>query len=162
MSPCDLGDDMFRILATLVFASATLAVPGSAQEREWVLDATGTDAFLAFGVPNTNDVGVSFWCKIGHQEVSLFAPLTDANMQPVIHVVAGDKDFDLSGKVNNNDGAITIEALLVPQADILSAFDAAERFSVTLGKHRVTYPLGGADFSGLLKLCAGPPLPADN
>ena len=46
------------MLATLVLGSA----PSLAQERIWTLDQTDAEVYLVFGVPETDDVGVSFWC----------------------------------------------------------------------------------------------------
>jgi hypothetical protein len=150
---------MFRMIALSICLSAT---PALAQERQWLLDTAGEDAFLAFGVPNTTDIGVSFWCKIGKTSVSLFTPVTSAEARPKLVLSVGMKDYRLTTKVSNNDGARTIEAPLKPQKQILDILEASESFSVMLGKHKVTYPLGGADFEGLLKLCHGTSIPANN
>ncbi len=66
---------MFLFVAKLGFLATIFVQPAFAQEREWLLDAVEEDVFLVFGVPDTNDVGVSFWCKIGTGVVSVFAPL---------------------------------------------------------------------------------------
>ena len=53
------------MLLRLVFAVIVmvLATGGpSAQERQWSLDAGDQDAYLIFGVPDSDDVGVSLWC----------------------------------------------------------------------------------------------------
>ena len=46
------------VLATLVLGSGL----SLAQERIWTLDQTDAEVYLVFGVPETDDVGVSFWC----------------------------------------------------------------------------------------------------
>lgn len=153
---------MFRRMIISVFTVATLAAPALAQEREWVLDVAGEDVFLAFGVPNTNDLGVSFWCKIGHDDVSLFSPLPGSESKPSLRIVIGADNFPLEVKLNDNEGSKTVEARLKPQNLILEKLENAERFTVTVGKHKVTYPLAGADFEGLLKLCADNATPTDN
>ncbi len=150
---------MFRAIAILL---CLFSIPAQAQERQWLLDTAGEDAFLAFGVPNTNDVGVSFWCKIGKTDVSLFAPLTGPEVHAKLVLSIGTKDFPLTAKISKNDGAKTLEAPLKPQKQILENLEASESFRVTLGKHKITYPLDGADFEGLLKLCNGKSVPTDD
>ena len=60
---------MFRRLSML-FAIGLLAGAAHAQEREWMLDASDEDAYLIFGVPETDDGGISLWCRIGKGTVS--------------------------------------------------------------------------------------------
>lgn len=151
---------MFRLI--LILSAALLVTPVLAQERQWVLDVAGEDVFLAFGVPSTNDVGVSFWCKIGKKDVSLFSPLMGSEKHPKLKLSAGNLSFPLVAKINDNEGAKTIEALLKPQNKILDALETEERFEVLIGKHKVTYPLGDADFKGLMKLCNGEVQPPEN
>jgi hypothetical protein len=151
---------MFRFV--LIFSAALFATPALAQERQWVLDVAGEDVFLAFGVPSTNDVGVSFWCKIGKKDVSLFSPLVSSEKHPKLKLTAGHVSFSLVAKINDNEGAKTIEALLKPQRKIIDALETEERFEVSIGKHTVTYPLADADFKGMMKLCNGDVQPADN
>ena len=149
----DYVTSMFRF--ALVLLASIFTTPAVAQERQWVLDVAGEDVFLAFGVPNTNDVGISFWCKIGKNDLSLFSPLVNSERHPKLKLAVGKLNFPLEAKVNDNEGAKTIEALLRPQKKIISALEAAERFEVSIGKHKVTYPLVDADFAALMKLCDG-------
>jgi hypothetical protein len=151
---------MFRIV--LILSAALFATPALAQERQWVLDVAGEDVFLAFGVPSTNDVGVSFWCKIGKKDVSLFSPLVNSEKHPKLKLAVGSRNFSLVAKINDNEGAKTIEALLKPQNKILDALETEERFEVSIGKHTVTYPLADADFKGMMKLCNGEVAPTEN
>jgi hypothetical protein len=140
---------MFRWLSVAVLIG--LASPAVAQEREWSLGAAGEDVFMAFGVPETADIGVSFWCKIGGKDVSLFAPLPGlSNGLQRVSLGVGQKIYELHPKIN--DGSI--EAALKPQGDVLAALKAADRFALTIGKHKTTFPLAGADFDGLLAMCA--------
>lgn len=150
---------MFR---SLMLIAVMFATPALAQERQWVLDVAGEDVFLAFGVPNSNDVGVSFWCRIGEKDVSLFSPLVHGERHPKLNLVVGNTRFPLHAKINKNVGATTIEAPLRPQKKIIDALKTAERFEVSLGKHVVTYPLADADFTGLMKLCEGKAVPTEN
>jgi hypothetical protein len=131
-----------------------------AQEREWSLGASGEDVFMAFGVPETADIGVSFWCKIGAQDVSVFAPLppvdgpkTDASK---VTLDVGEKSFALITNVIEDS---SVEGLLKPQNELISALKAADRFTLAIGSHKTTYPLNGADFDGLLAMCANTDAP---
>jgi hypothetical protein len=143
---------MFRwFLVVLVSLSSAAA----AQEREWSLGASGEDVFLAFGVPETADIGVSFWCKIGAQDVSVFAPLPPADGSQTeikkVELDADRKTFSLAANVIENS---SVEGRLNPQDNVLAALKASDRFVLTVGAHKTTYPLEGADFDGLLAMCA--------
>lgn len=128
-----------------------LASPAVAQEREWSLGSSGEDVFLAFGVPETADIGVSFWCKVGGKDMSLFAPLAGPSTNTLKVVLdVGGHAYDLHAKIS--DGSI--EAALKPQGDVLAALKAADRFALSIGKHKTMFPLAGADFDGLLAMCA--------
>ncbi len=151
---------MFRVL--LLTLAVVVSQPARAQERQWLLDAAGEEVFLAFGVPNTDDVGISFWCKSGQQGISLFSPFQGREKRPKLTLLVGAESFPLDAKVNNNEGTKTVEARLRPEVKILNALNDAERFEVDLGKHKAVYPLADADFQGLIKLCATRLLPAEN
>ncbi len=139
------------------------AASSFAQEREWVLDAAEEDVYLLFGVPNTTDVGVSFWCKISTGKISLFAP-APANQSKLRKVTleVGKATFDLNATLSEESRQVSLEAKLLPQDKILAELQTAERFSLTVGKHKSIYPLSGADFSGLLKFCNIKPEGANN
>jgi hypothetical protein len=144
---------MLRALTVLLFA--VYASPAQAQERQWQLNAADEDVYLVFGVPDTNDVGVSFWCKIGKKDVSLFAPIPAApgEKQLDIAIKIGADDFKLAGTVGGDADQTSIEAKLEPRDRILGDLQSNERFTVTIAEHAVTYPLDGADIPGMLKLC---------
>ena len=65
------------ILAALMLGP-TLAM---AQERIWNLDQTDQEAYLVFGVPETDDVGVSFWCTLQSGIVKFYVPETDPDLE---------------------------------------------------------------------------------
>ena len=140
---------MLRCLTVAVLIG--LASPAVAQEREWSLGSSGDDVFLAFGVPETADIGVSFWCKIGGTDVSLFAPLPGPSTDTLkVALDVSGHAYDLHAKIS--DGSI--EAALKPQGDVVAALKTADRFALTIGEHKTTFPLAGADFDGLLAMCA--------
>jgi hypothetical protein len=148
-----------RMLAILVgLLSSVSACFG--QEREWLLDAVDRDVFLIFGVAETNDVGVSFWCRIGTQNISAFtsAPAnfeTPSGPTPV-ELTVGGVAYLLDATPNTGDRQATLEAPLVPQEKIIESLKAADMFRLRIGNHTSTYPLAGADFDGLIRLCAKP------
>ncbi len=152
---------MHKITAVLGVALAIgLATSGTqAQEREWLLDAANEDAFLVFGVPETDDVGVSFWCKIGSGKVKVFFPEGSADLQPDstadFTVTIGGRPHTLKGSTSANamTGATSIETELPVNDPMLVELERADRFSARIGAHETTFPLVEAGLDGLLKLC---------
>jgi hypothetical protein len=137
-----------------MISSASLA-----QEREWQLDATDQDAFLVFGVPQSDDVGVSFWCKLGSKKLKVMAPVVNGHVKnsasiPVVMTIGG-KDFALNGRtaIGAKGSEDSVEAETQASGPLIEALQSSDRFSVKVGKHEATYPLLDADLSGLLKLC---------
>lgn len=146
----------------LVLALSLLAGAAHAQEREWTLDASEEDAYLIFGVPESDDVGVSLWCPIGKGVVSLFLPIPTeqapkgkGKAMPVT-VTAGAVTEKLRGKVDYNpESAISsIEAEIAADHPLVAAMRTADRFSVKAGEQDIVFPLFGSDLEGLLALCA--------
>jgi hypothetical protein len=130
-----------------------------AQEREWQLDATDQDAFLVFGVPQSDDVGVSFWCRLGSKKLKLMAPIVGTRLKqgasiPVV-VQIGGKDFAMIGRsaIGAKGTQDTVEAETPAEGPLVDALKTSDRFGVKVGAHQATYPLLNADLEGLLKLC---------
>lgn len=142
------------LLCSLVAPHAALA-----QEREWILDAADEDAFLVFGVPETDDVGVSFWCKIGSGKVKLFFPEGSASLTPntesQFSLTISGKDHTFKGTTSANDmtGATSIETELPVDDPVFALLQSADRFAAHVGDHSTTYPLADAGFDNLLRLC---------
>ncbi|MCA0434278.1 MAG: hypothetical protein LCH46_13560 [Proteobacteria bacterium] len=136
-----------------------LGLPAQAQEREWILDVADEDAYLAFGVPETDDVGMSFWCKIGSGKLRLFLPDGSPDLAPgttaEFNVRVAEKDFALKGQTMANDmsGHTSVEAELGTGDALVKELMAADRFMVTVQKHVMTFPLADANLQDLLKLC---------
>ena len=86
------------ILCVAVIMSATAAL---AQEREWSWGTSETEAYLVFGVPKSEDVGISLWCTQDSGEVRVF--VADANVKlaadidTTIEFAVGDKKFNDPG-----------------------------------------------------------------
>src|SRR6185503_14762561 len=97
------------VLVSILGAMTLTFVPSlaSAQEREWSFDTGEEDAYLVFGVPQTEDVGVSFWCTIGAAEIKVFLPeaaesLTADKTATIDFEVEG-KHYPASGEISANE-----------------------------------------------------------
>ena len=145
-----------RTLTLLLFTGAATAF---AQERQWSLDSTEEDAYLIFGVPESDDVGISFWCTMGSGEIRLYLPETDAALkseQTLDYTMeAGTEKFALSGRTRANEeaGSTSIETTLPGNAPLFAALQKADRFTVRAGTSVTIYPLTDADLEGLLRVC---------
>ena len=148
---------LFTILAVTLLAAATGGA--RAQEREWSLDAADEDAFLVFGVPETDDVGVSLWCKIGSGKVKFFFPEGSADLEPdtsaQFTLTINDKAHVLTGSTSANEmsGATSIETEMPVTDPLLAEITKASRFTAVIGTHTITFPLMDAGFENLLRLC---------
>ena len=147
---------------TLSIIFAGLATASSAQERQWNFDQTDSDAYLVFGVPETDDVGLSLWCTKLSGKVSLFAPETDPRLKPsrnakVTLDVNGTR-FRYKGKTSANKNAETtsIEITLNPDDKLFSAMTNGDHIAVTAGNSRHVYPLVEVDFGTFIQLCRKP------
>jgi hypothetical protein len=145
------------LLAYIVVA--LLAGPAAAQEREWTLDASEQDAYLIFGVPESDDVGISLWCQIGSAKVNVFVPemgepAGDKKNVPVT-ITAGEETAQFDGKVevNAEAGVQSVEATMAADHPLLSAMEKADRFKVTMHGAETVFPLYNSDLPGLLELC---------
>jgi hypothetical protein len=150
------------VLASALALSCLNTSLALAQEREWNIDQTDSDVYLVFGVPETDDVGVSFWCKLQSNIIHFYAPETDVKLKigsrvPFILDVP-PKSFRLRGKtsVNEEAGSISLEAEMKSTDAVFAAFEKADYFSVRIGKDKQTYPLQEANFQGFLSACKTP------
>lgn len=134
----------------------------TAQERVWNLDQTDQEAYLVFGVPETDDVGISFWCTLQSDIVKFYVPDTDPTLKIADDVAfelsISDKAYPLKGKtsVNEESGSTSIEAELKTTDSIFAALESTSHFSVQAGSSNHIFPLDEADFSGLLEVCKKP------
>lgn len=148
------------ILALGIMAGAA-AGAAHAQEREWSLDAGDEEAYLIFGVADTDDVGVSLWCPIGKGVVHLYLPVPTSQIKKSydkaapLAVTAGKETATFRGKVDINREAdvSSLEAEIAFDNPLISALRAADRFTVTSDALEVIFPLYDADVEGLLEFC---------
>ena len=147
----------------LLFCVSLIAMAGqaSAQERQWTLDSSDKQVFLVFGVPDTADVGVSFWCDIGTPKVSLFVPLPHSQVRPGerrdISAHVDGKLFSFKGRAEKDaaTGLINVEAPFQQNDAFLKAVAAGEILDFDIDHQHVAYPLADADFAGFKSACAG-------
>lgn len=151
---------MLRLSSLLLLAGA-LAGAAHAQEREWSLDGSDSEAYLIFGVPDSDDVGVSLWCPMGKDLVHLYLPLPTsdvpkgADKSMPVTVSAGELTVTLRGKADLNPEAevSSVEAELAANNPLVGAMKTADRFSVKAGSVDVVFPLYDAAVEDLVDLC---------
>lgn len=147
---------IFVIFALLATASTSLA-----QEREWTLNASDKEAFLVFGVPDTDDVGLSFWCEIGTNKFSVFvnniAGRLKEGQSTNMSIEIDNQKFSVKAKaaVDKLGLSKSLEGQIPSNSPILKAAENGSNLKTTILNHTNTYPLIDADFTGLLRSCAG-------
>jgi hypothetical protein len=145
------------VLALCLLAVLTNAA--MAQERQWSLDASDQDAYLVFGVPDTEDVGLSLWCPIRQGAVNLFVPeqieTLGKQKSAAMEVTAGTVTERFKGtvEVNEEAGLASVEAKLDVSDKLFDAMSKADRLTVKVGNSETVFPLYDADIPGLLDLC---------
>ncbi len=150
-------------MRALVFSTFFFLTMNSAfaQERQWTLDASDREAFLVFGVPDTDDVGFSFWCEIGKPKISIFAPVPHAvlgsNKIIPIDLKIDDERFHIKAKTSQSSTstASSVEAPVAPDGTVMKAVSKSQTISVQVFGHTASYPLIDADIAGLLRVCSG-------
>ena len=149
-----------RMRVLIILTTLGLGSPMSvAQERIWNLDQTDQEAYLVFGVPETDDVGVSFWCTLGSGVVKIYIPEGDPSLKPGVSVdiklEIASKTYPLKGKTSVNEEAATIsfETELKTTDPIFSALREANHFAVKVGASNHVFPLSEADVPGLIEVC---------
>ena len=146
------------MLAILVLGSA----PALAQERLWTLDQTDAEVYLVFGVPETDDVGVSFWCTQQSGIVKLYFPESDPKLKAAANVnfelEVAAKTYPLKGKIaiNEESTGTSLEAELKTTDPVFAALQMANRFAVKAGSNNHVFPLDEADFPTFLDVCGKP------
>jgi hypothetical protein len=151
---------MLRVLLVLALLGWLTGHAG-AQERDWLLDVGSEEAYLIFGVPDTDDVGVSLWCPLNKGIVNLYLPrpaneFKDIKARDVpLKVIAGWEKVTFRGKLDAPpDTAMAVIELEIPATHpLIAAMPSADRLTIQLGKHTLVFPIYGADVSGLIKLC---------
>lgn len=138
----------------------TAAIPAAAQEREWIFDTADEDAYLVFGVPESEDAGISFGCSLQSGEIRVFVPEAGDDLKPdqkiKLVISAGGKDFTYDGLTAPNEMSATTSAeATIPVDDALfTDLRQTDRFTVKTGTEENTFPLEGSDFESLVRACS--------
>ncbi|CAN5150884.1 hypothetical protein BH10PSE7_BH10PSE7_40640 [soil metagenome] len=158
---CAYGGTMkfgWCVLGLLICFSAP---PSFAQEREWTFDTGDEEAFLVFGVPESDDVGISFWCKIKSGEIHIFLAEAGehlpAKKKSRLRILVGGKSYAFSGTVSRNEetGTMSLEAAVKAGSPVFDALRKAESFTVKVYRgDESAFPLPGADVDSLQRACA--------
>lgn len=151
---------MLRYLTVLI-SLGLLTGNSHAQEREWSLDASDQDAYLIFGVPETDDVGVSLWCPIHKGTVNLFVPRPTEELRKhkqkkvPMTVSAGEEKatFAADADINLEAASSSVEVEIPADHPFLRALEGADRFSVKVEGDEIVFPFYGADLPSLMELC---------
>lgn len=149
------------ILAAAMFLTAGSSLV-SAQERLWNYDQTDKDAYLVFGVPDTDDVGVSFWCELQSDKIKIFVPEADRRLPTGkkldFDVLVGKRAYHLRGLTTDNKeaGTTSVESELRVSNPLFARLLDADRFGLKVGKARLMFPLQDADLPSLLSACRKP------
>ena len=137
------------------------ATQAQAQERQWGLDTVNNQAFLVFGVPESDDVGLSFWCDIGKAKVSAFLPETVAPLRRGEHInivmEVDGKAEKLSATVARDEGSgkLTIETTFGLDGSMMRALRKGQSLAITVKGHVNSFPIADANFDGLVDACNG-------
>jgi hypothetical protein len=149
-----------RFVLFFIFLFST---PVLAQERAWQLDVADEDVYLVFGVPDTDDVGLSLWCKINSDVVRIYVPEGSSKLKPdqstQIKLSVKNTDYEVMGKTSENrsSGRTSVEVEMRPTDPAILALLTADHFTMTIADHLTVTPLIEADVAGLLKLCGQAP-----
>ncbi|MBG1231965.1 hypothetical protein [Aestuariivirga litoralis] len=137
------------------------ATPLLAQEREWSLNTTDTQTFLVFGVPDTDDVGLSFWCEPGKPGMSAFLPEPNLKLKRgqklPMKILTNGKTTTLPASADKDDasGLFTVEGKFTQKSSLVQDLRKGDAVTVTVLTHSSTYPLTDADFDGFIESCNG-------
>jgi hypothetical protein len=151
---------MLRVLLVLTLLGG-FAAQATAQERDWLLDVGSDEAYLIFGVPDTDDVGVSLWCPLNKGIVNLYLPRPAREFKNIktrdvpLKVTAGREKVTFRGKLDAPpDSAVAVVELEIPATHpLLAAMPSADRLTIQFGKQTLIFPIYGADVAGLVELC---------
>lgn len=153
---------MFRSILGGLAVGLVACSTASAQERQWFLDSTDEDAFLVFGVPESDDTGLSIWCTIQSGKAKIFLPEASEKLKPdstgTMELVAGEVSVKISGTSleNQDSGVSSLEVEVETTNPIFAAMTKTDRLKIHVEGEEQIIPLIDADIEGLLKLCSKP------
>ncbi len=149
---------MHILLRYTLLILGLVASQAIAQEREWSWDVTDDEAFLVFGTPNTDDVGISFWCKRASGKVKVFTSQpskgADLPLKLTLQISGQVYQFKSTPSVDSNLGSIAAETEIPLTHAVFKALLEADYFTVSIGQHVTSVPLADANVATLIKECS--------
>jgi hypothetical protein len=149
-----------RLALATIFVG--LSLPVQAQEREWSIDTNGeNEAYMTYGVPETEDIGLSLWCKIGSKNLNLYVPQsgwkTGTTKFVDVKIVAEPAQVNIKGKLQEDPmrESASVEAMIELASPLVAALPDAQHIDIDTGKHKIITPLYDAPVSSLLRMCKG-------
>jgi hypothetical protein len=145
------------VIGVVVSMAATAAL---AQEREWNFGTNDTEAYLVFGVPESEDVGLSFWCPQAGGEVRIFVGDANEKLAPdidtKIEFIIGDKTYPVAAHTmpNELDGTTSAEGTISAKDPLFSALNGIDRFLISVAGEQQTFPTPGTDLADLIAACS--------
>jgi hypothetical protein len=146
----------------ITFLTLAFTLPAYAQEREWSIDTNGeNEAYMTYGVPETEDIGLSLWCKIGGKNLNLYVPQsgwqTGTTKFVDVKIVAEPAQVNIKGKLQDDPtrDSASVEAMLELASPLVTALQDAQHIDIDTGKHKIVTPLYDAPVSSLLRMCKG-------
>lgn len=144
-----------------LFLTLSVASHAQAQERQWSLDASNNQAFLSFGVPESDDVGLSLWCDVGKTKISALMPDSVAKLhQGEILTVQVDVDGHAERVIGlvSRDGAsgkLVVVTYFGLKGSVMQALRHGQTLALSVKGHVTRFPIADADFDGLVDACNG-------
>jgi hypothetical protein len=149
-----------RLALATIFVG--LSLPVQAQEREWSIDTNGeNEAYMTYGVPETEDIGLSLWCKIGSKNLNLYVPQSGWQTGTAkfvdVKIAADPVQINIKGKLQEDPtrDSASVEAMIELASPLVTALPDAQHIDIDTGKHKIITPLYDAPVSSLLRLCKG-------
>jgi uncharacterized protein YecT (DUF1311 family) len=154
-------------LTVLLIALAWAAWPAAAQDDEqprWFGNRHDDLATLAYGVPDSDYVMLSFGCTPGAGTVDINIQDehsgTQADQQTPIRLQAGGRhvEFSARGTENQDSGGVDFNATLPLDDTLRHMLSARDSLDITIKNHTERYPLTGATepAARLLAACEAP------
>lgn len=146
---------MRRILAlTAALAASTSAVRAESVTQVWSLigaeEKKPERIFLSYGTPQTDDQTVSFNCKPGGGEATVFIAETSVKLRPgkraTATLSAGRTTVEIAGKIMPNEmsGVPSFEGRVRADSALFEAMASAPTLAIGVGLSKQTAPLAGA------------------
>lgn len=153
------------VFLSLLCGSALSQATGETVEpeevRTWTFydDSAENIVSLAYSIPESDDVGVMFWCNPKSGTIKLFMSQRDEALKagdPLpFQFTAGTKIFAKTGKLTENemDGTPSLEADIDAIDPFFTSLKDTKDFSIGFNKHAETFPSPVTEMDKLAAAC---------